>query len=433
MNNNESLTYKKYLMNILPNMFAHLTTPLAELVEVMLLGRFLSPLYIGSFGVAMTILNTFKRILTYLRTNIITESAQSLQKGDKQLQAKVLTEHIAIAFMIGSLVILCKEGIWRLAMFLYKPSWEVTVHAKLFFDISIWAMPVTLTNYMIMGWLFGRGKSKRTVTLEVMANTITIILGLLYLKKISMQRMACIEILTQAIILLIGMALIFYEDKQVIKYMIKPSFWCPRGVVNKVRRQKDIFRLTLCIVMMSNLVMMTSCRLGNTILSANIVILQLKDLVSFLFEGISTTMRGISAKAKLGHKITKLKEVHKMTLKTVMYLNIGIVMIYVCGRFWVIEGITGLDAARKTILTYDGWLATYPIVAGWGISAYGFYLELTQSKIIGTSMYIAFMAFLVTYAISVPTIGNHGLWLAITIFYLMRSLILLGYEGYLYD
>ena len=433
MNRKEHLGYKKYLMNLLPNMCANMTAPLVKIVEIAVLGSFFSPVYIAGLGVAVILLNTFEWLLSWLRASIVLESGQAFQKGDKKLQAKVLGQHLATVIIIWSIIILLKEPIWNFVMRLYQPRLEVCIQGKIFWDTAVWAMPLNWVNYMIMGWLFGRGRIKNAVLLEIGANMLNIILCLLYQDHIKMNDIAEIFFVTQLIILIIGIGVILKEDKQVLRHMWRLSVWYPKGTQKRIKRHRDIVKRTVCTVIMMNIVIATSCRFGTVVLAANFIMMQLKDIISYLFGGIGTTIRGLTARSNIDHNILRLQDIHRMTLEIVMYTSIGIVMFYLVQRTQLINNITKLKLIKQSILTYDGWLIIYPILASWGLSTNGLYLGLEESRFIGISMYTALIIFLISYAIFVPLIGNHGLWLSVIVFYLVRSIMLLGYEGYLYD
>lgn len=435
MNKNENLTYKKYLQQVCSNMLAHATTPLLKIIEIAIIGRFLNPIYMAGLAVAVTFINTWEWLLGFLRASMIEESGSAFQKGDKKLQAEVLAEHITIAITIALVMIIGKEFLWGVIMLFYKVVPEVEVQAKLFINIGISAIPMVFVNYMIMSWFLGRGKLKNTVVLEIGSNLLNITLCLVFTKRIQIQLIdiARFYFLTQAIILVVGVSMILKEDREIIQYLKRWSIWWPRRMRDRIRNHRDILGRTVCIVVVTNIVMMTSSYFGTIILSANYIMIQLKDMMAYIFEGISTTIRGMAAQSKFGKSEIDLRDVHRMTLTTIMYVSIGLVISYELMDKYLINRLIKLEEVKTVIAAYDGWLVWYSMVAGWGLGAYGLYAGLVQIQLIAKSTLIGLIMFLFTYIVAMPTLGNHGLWLAFIMFYLVRSFMVLGYEGHLYE
>ncbi|MBP3888840.1 MAG: hypothetical protein J6F30_14525 [Cellulosilyticum sp.] len=433
MNTSERLTYKKYLAQVWPNMLAHLATPLLKVIEIAVIGRFLNPIYMASLGISITVLTTIDWLISFFRAGVIAESGSAYQKENKKLQASVLAEYIAIVVMFMGILILTKEFLWDLIMLIYRPDVEVGIKAKQFWDIAIWGLPISLINYMIMGWFFGRDKAKNAVFLELGTTIINILLCLLFINRIVFTDIAVIYVITQIIILVIGIGLLFKEDREILGYMKDLSLWVPRNIPERIKSQIGVIQRATCSVIVNNIVIITGSYMGTKVLAANFIIMQLKDLIAYLFEGISTTIRGMVASGKFNEDKSNLKEVHKMTLQTVMYLSIGLVIFYAMARRGIINHLINIEEIQKTLISFDGWLVLYPIIAGWGLSAYGLYVGLTQEKFIANSTVIGFIVFLITYIIAVRGLGNHGVWFAFVMFYLVRSIMLLGYEGYLYE
>ena len=72
------------------------------------------------------------------------------------------------------------------------------------------------------------------------------------------------------------------------------------------------------------------------------------------------------------------------------------------------------------------------MIAGWGISGHGLFLGCLETEFVGKSNVIALVLCLGAAIVAVPILGNHGLWMTLIAFYMIRSLLLLGYEDDLY-
>jgi MATE family multidrug resistance protein len=73
---------------------------------------------------------------------------------------------------------------------------------------------------------------------------------------------------------------------------------------------------------------------------------------------------------------------------------------------------------------YLPWLIISPLIAVWSFQLDGIYIGATQSAAMRNTMIISMVVFYISSRLLVPTMGNHGLWLAFMIFFATRGLTL---------
>ena len=198
---------------------------------------------------------------------------------------------------------------------------------------------------------------------------------------------------------------------------------------NKLKLHIDMFIRTICIVIVINMLIAMSSKLGTLILVANIILLQFKGFVTYCFEGVATATAIIARKSMESKNKYLLQETHRLTMKTVMYLSVGWGVFYQLERIEIINCVTQIEELKSTIRSYDGWIMMYAIIGGWGLSSNGLYRGVNQTKPIRYAYIIALVIFVVS-CLSIKTyLYNHGLWLALVLFYLISGCILMAYEG----
>ena len=435
MREQKPLTYRAYLGMTLPIMIAHVTYPLLAIVDFSVLGYFSSPIYMAGLAVGLTLLNTFYWVLGVLRVIAMNYSSQGIREEDEKGQAKALLEHIMLAFIIGSILIFAKELIWTAALWIQKPELEVMEQARLYYSVAIWGAPFVLMNYVIVGWLLGRNRIKKAVRIEVLGNTINMVLDIVFVKKFHMgiEGVAIAKLYAQLIMFSMGVILVFWKEKHMLQYMTNWTIWYPKNVIKKFVMNKDLLTRSICIVILNNTLIAISSRLGVTILATNAIILQMIGVIGYLFEGIANTVIVLAEKSKEEKNLRLLEDTHNNTLQCVMHMTIGLVVLYTLVRTKMINIFTNLEEVQNNFRLYDGWIVIYPILAGWGLSAYGLYIGLRQTEFIRYTNIMAVSIFIVCSFIMIPILGNHGLWLAFSVFYLWRSICLLGCEGSLHE
>ena len=99
--------------------------------------------------------------------------------------------------------------------------------------------------------------------------------------------------------------------------------------------------------------------------------------------------------------------------------------IYACCGQYIVQLLTSIPALQQEANHYLVWQAICPLV---GVGCYlldGLFVGATRGREMRNSMLTAAIGFALTL-LSVPLIGNHGLWLALMVFLVLRG-ITLGY------
>ena len=75
---------------------------------------------------------------------------------------------------------------------------------------------------------------------------------------------------------------------------------------------------------------------------------------------------------------------------------------------------------------YFGWVIISPIVSVWAFQLDGIFIGATRAKDMRNAMLISFLIYLLLVFYLVPLLGNHGLWLAFTMFMVARGVTLMA-------
>ena len=86
--------------------------------------------------------------------------------------------------------------------------------------------------------------------------------------------------------------------------------------------------------------------------------------------------------------------------------------------------MTDITIVRETSSTYLWWLIVIPLIAVWSFLLDGVFVGATRSAAMRDCMLLSGGAYLVTVWLTLPLLGNHGLWLAISVFVVVRGLVL---------
>jgi len=174
-----TLTHRSVLRIGVPVMISNVSTALIGVVDTGVVGQIPDAAYIGAVAVGSLVFSFVFWGFGFLRMGTTGLTAQALGAGDRTEVAAVLLRALLIAAAIGGLLILLQWSIREVAFALVEGSATVEELARRYFDIRIWAAPLTLANYALLGWFIGLGRTGTGLILQLVLNLTNITLDAL--------------------------------------------------------------------------------------------------------------------------------------------------------------------------------------------------------------------------------------------------------------
>ncbi len=100
---------------------------------------------------------------------------------------------------------------------------------------------------------------------------------------------------------------------------------------------------------------------------------------------------------------------------TLLYATLGTTIIGI---------ITGIESVRLEAVRYLPWVLLSPIVSVWSYQLDGIFIGTTRPVEMRNGMLLSLLVYLIATWQLIPLWGNHGLWLSLMIFMVMRALTL---------
>src|SRR5690606_32033509 len=100
--------------------------------------------------------------------------------GDADEMLAVLGRALLLAAGIGFAVVLLQWPIREAAFAFLAGSERVETLARGYYDIRIWAAPMTLVTYALLGWFIGLGRTDLGLVLQLLLNATNIALDALF-------------------------------------------------------------------------------------------------------------------------------------------------------------------------------------------------------------------------------------------------------------
>ncbi|WP_258535726.1 MATE family efflux transporter [Bacillus sp. 03113] len=423
------ISQKEYLKIAFPLAVSNLSTPIIGVVDTAVVGNLSSSAYIGGVAIGTLIFNTLYWLLGFLRVGTSGFAAQALgAKDDKQLLF-TFYRPLLISFAIGLLFILFQWPIIQSFLFLLKPSVEVKTQAEIYYHIRIWGAPFALANYVLIGWILGRSKVKLMLYLQLYMNVINAILcvGFVYGLGMKVNGVAFASLFAEISSFIIGSWMVQKEMKQINDKIRFKECFKMKEMVKLMQVNRDLFLRTICLLTVFQVITAISARMGNDILAANTILLQVHYIMAYTLEGFANASSLLAGKAVGEKNPTMMKRVIRLSAIWSFISAIVLSTIYFIGKEFFISIFTKHEKVVDLAIEFSSWIVLFPLAGAVGLIFYGIFTGATDTSYVRNSTFFACVLFIITILLTVPWLQNHGIWLSFIIFTLFRSIGLIWY------
>ena len=366
----------------LPMIFSNITVPLLGLVDTAVIGHLDSPVYLGGVAVGATATSFLFMLLLFLRMSTTGLTAQAWGAKDPQRLARALVQPLALALGAGVLIILLRLPLIDLALHIVGGS-EVVGNL----------LNIVLDLWLVMGLRMNvQGAALATVTAEYA----TLLIGLLMAKRVLTLRGVSLAMLKNA--------------------------W--RGDLRRLLAlNRDIMLRSLLLQLCFGALTVFGARLGSDIVAVNAVLMTMLTFTAYALDGFAYAVEAHSGQAYGARDGSQLLEVWRAACRQSGMVALAFALIYSLAGQYIIALLTSLPSLQQLADRYLIWQTILPVVGVWCYLLDGMFIGATRGAEMRNSMAVAAAGFAVTL-LTLPVLGNHGLWLALAVFLALRGLSL---------
>lgn len=418
---------KQILYIALPSIVSNITVPLLGLIDVAITGHLGSAAYIGAIAVGGMLFNIIYWMFAFLRMGTSGMTAQARGRRDFTEVMNLLARSLGIAVSLSLILIILSPLIREGALWFIAPSPDVASLARTYFNICIFGAPASLGLFALNGWYIGMQNSKTPMVIAISQNCTNIIasLCLVYGLGMKVEGVALGTVIAQwgGFLTALFMLKKYYITRMKRYLLSTKDTWNRRAILSFFNVNKDIFLRTLCLIAVHFFFISAGAKQGDTELAVNTLLMQLFTLYSYFMDGFAFAGEALAGKA-IGAKnrIIYQDVVHRLfiwggamaILFTLLYLFFG---------SWFMGKLTSDANVISTIGIYLPWTLLFPIC---GIAAFiwdGIYIGATATRYMLLSMAVGMLVFFILYFTLIPTLHNHGLWIAFIGYLATRGIV----------
>jgi len=413
-----------------PVFLANITTPLVGAVDTAVMGRLPDPAYIGAVAVGATLFNAIYWLFGFLRMGTTGLVAQAWGRRDGIELAAAPARAIAIALALGALVALLQHPLGTLVLWIFPASEQVESLALAYFSIRIWGAPALLVHFVVLGTLFGLQDMRGALVVSVLLNLSNVVLDVLFVMGFGwgVEGVAAATLISELLAALAGLALVTRALRRA--GASRPT----RKTLQKPERLTALFHVSTNLIIRSFFVQLPffmftalGAGLGDRVLAANAVLMQMFFIMSYGLDSLAHTAETLAGHAFGARDRVQLRAAVGHTLRWSLLVAAAISLLYGVFGDLLIRALTTLPEVREAARAYLPWVVLSPLAAVLAFHLDGVFIGTTRTVELRNSMFVAVLCYLVAVWALLDPLGNHGLWLAMTLFMVARSL-LLGFQ-----
>lgn len=420
----------------LPAIVTNITVPLLGLVDTAIVGHMGAAAYIGAISVGSMIFNLVYWVFGFLRMGTSGMTAQARGRRDLSEAARLLVRSAMVALLVSAALLLLQGPLCELMLWLIGPTADVRPLAATYFYIVVWGAPAVLGLYALSGWFIGMQNTRMPMVVSIVQNVVNVVASLtaVYGLHLKVEGVAMGTVVAQYAGLLVGVALLwrYYVwqvrgERRMVRAWFRWQHMAQAPVFSQLsaflRVNRDIFLRTLFLVAVNLYFTSVGARQGATILAVNTLLMQLYLLFSYIMDGFAYAGEALGGRYWGAHDVQAYRDVVRRLFVWGGGVTVLFTVVYVVGGVPFLRLLTDEPGVVEASRSYVWWAYLVPVA---GVTAFiwdGIFIGTTQTRGMLVSSVMAAVVFFAGVLLLLPKIENHGLWLSMILYLLMRGLV----------
>lgn len=418
----QPLTRRSILSQAWPIMLGQTTVPLVGLVDTAVIGWTGDAAALAGVALGTAIISFIFWAFGFLRMGMTGLTAQAHGRGARDEVDGLLVRGVAAGLGIGTVLVALQIVLVPAAFALLAGGGALDAAAREFVTARFLGAPAALGFYAISGWLFGLGRTRETLALQILVNLVNGVLDIVFVWQFGMgaRGVGLGTAIAEWVGLIAGIALVVRIAGPRALLGQRAGFlhgaaWRRLFAVNA-----DIMVRTIALLALFLWLANAGARLGTVQLAANHVLMQLVSIFAFVLDGFAFT-----AESRVGAAVGKGSRgdvLRAMRLTGEFSLGFGILATLLSLAFGgaLIDLLTTNEAVRQAARAVLPLAALAAVV---GVPAWlldGVFIGATQGRALRNAAILATALYVATDLLLRP-LGATGLWLALLASYGFRA------------
>jgi len=419
------LTRRSILAQAWQIMLGQVTIPLVGLVDTAVIGRTGDAAALAGVALGVAIINMLFWSFGFLRMGMTGLTAQAQGAGDGSEVERLLLRGLVAGLMLGGTIIALQLILVPAVFALLSGGGAMDRAAHAFVAMRLLGAPAALSFYAINGWLYGLGRTRDSLILQVVMNAANIGLDILFVWHFGMGAagVGLGTALAEWVALASGLLIVRRGGMALF-----PSNWRAALLVGGAWRRLmavngDIMIRTMALLALFLWLANAGARLGPDQLAGNHVLQQLVSLFAFVLDGFAFTAETRIGMAIGAGRRAELKRAIRLTGEFSFVAATMMSAAALCFGHLLIATLTSnaeVQAAAQAMLPLAAMTALVGVPA-WLLD--GIFIGATRGRALRNAALVATGLYIATDYLLRPW-GALGLWIAFLLSYAYRAVSL---------
>lgn len=409
----------------LPAMLTNVATALFGLADMWAIGRLGDAPAQGAVELGAKYMMGLLNVFNFLRTSTVALTAQGTGRADRQAQAETLTRAMAVAMGIGVLLLCLMPVAIPFGLDLLEARGPLRESAGDYIAIRYWAGPLWLGNCVLVGWLIGQRLVRHVLVVEIGANILHIALDLLLVlvAKWGVAGVATATLTSELFKFLVLAAIVLRRPEARAAFALARcrTTWRRGELARLFALNRDLFLRTLLLTAVLLAFARAGAQAGPLTLAANGILFQLFMLATLLLDGFESAAQVLCGEALGARNRAGFAATVRSALLWGGVMGLALTLAYAVGGKALAAAFNTDPGVIAATAVYAPWLTLLPLL---GVSAYvldGVFVGAGWTRAMMGTMLAAMAGYALLLWLLHP-LGNHGLWAAFTMFFVIRGL-----------
>lgn len=408
----------------LPVMLSNISVPLLGLVDTAILGHLPDSRYLAAVAMGSSLLVMVMWSFSFLRMGTTALIASHYNQAVEV--SGILQSALLFATVIGCLLIMIGPWLIELMVGLIGATPEISSLAIEYLNIRFYFAPVTLLNYVVIGYFIGKGLTRINLVLLVSTNLLNALLNYIFVYKLNGFSAGVAWGSNLAELFQIALGLFF------IKNTIKQSIFQSKAWPNMRQRFKQFINLNFQLFIRTFLLlfafaffMAQGAQHSPVLLSANAILINLLMFMSNALDGFAAASESMVGQSIADKQYKRLKPIIKASGLWSLIAAIIFTLILAVTYDSIFALLTSQQDVITLLNTLSLWLIFLPLA---GFASYwldGIYIGMASASEMKNSVIFSLILIFLPLVYLFSFWEYHGLWLAMYGFLTARAIWLL--------
>lgn len=408
----------------LPSMLTNVATALFGLADLWVIGQLGQAVPQAGVELGAKFMMGLLIVFNFLRTGTIALTAQAAGRGDEAAQAATLARALGVSLAIGLALLALKPFVIPWGMELLQARGGVAQEAGIYVGIRYWGGVLWLANVALMGWLIGRRRVRAVLWIEIGSNLVHIALDVAFVLGLGwgVAGVATATLLSEGgkTLALLAAAARQGPARAALAAAARRETWSAAAMAALFRLNRDLFLRTLLLTGAILLLTRQGAQQGPLVLAANGILYQLFILSALILDGFESAAQVLCGEAVGARDRARFDALVRRLLLWGLAGGLLFSLLYAGLGARFAASFSTDPAVVATTLAFVPWAVLLPLL---GVTSYvfdGVYIGATWTRAMLLTMAAAIAAYALLLFVAAP-LGNHGLWLAFSLFLVARA------------